>query len=75
MLLVNLGADVLRIDRPGGGQEGVGTAPLDGGRQSAAIYLRRPEGVAVLRRLVTVADVLIEGYWPGVAERLGFGPD
>ena len=75
MLLADLGAEVVRVDRPGSGTEGVGSAPLDRGRRSVVIDLKRPEGTAVLLRLIDVADVLIEGYRPGVAERLGFGPD
>lgn len=75
MLLADLGAEVVRVDRPGGGQDGVGSAPLDRGRQSVVIDLKRSEGVALLMDMVEKADVLIEGYRPGVAERLGFGPD
>lgn len=75
MLLADLGAEVIRVDRPGGGQDGLGSAPLDRGRQSVVIDLKRAEGVAVLLRMVEKSDVLIEGYRPGVAERLGFGPD
>jgi alpha-methylacyl-CoA racemase len=75
MLLADLGAEVVRVDRPGGGPEGVGTAPLDRGRQSVVIDLKQAVGVDVLLWLVETADVLVEGYRPGVAERLGFGPD
>ncbi|QMW66222.1 CoA transferase [Mumia sp. ZJ1417] len=78
MLLADLGADVLRVDRvtPGG----LAVVPQDKdvlarGRRSVAVDLKRPEGVAVLLDLVERADVLIEGFRPGVAERLGFGPD
>ncbi|MGH1564118.1 CaiB/BaiF CoA transferase family protein [Mumia sp. DW29H23] len=78
MLLADLGADVVRVDRvaPGGLQ----VIPQDRdllarGRRSVAIDLKRPEGVAVLLDLVERADVLIEGFRPGVTERLGFGPD
>jgi alpha-methylacyl-CoA racemase len=75
MLLADLGADVVRVDRPGGGQDGVGSAPLDRGRRSVVIDLKRAEGVMLLLQMVERADALIEGYRPGVAERLGFGPD
>lgn len=78
MLLADLGADVIRVDRvtPGG----LAVIPqhkdlLARGRRSVALDLKRPEGVAVLLDLVARADVLIEGFRPGVAERLGFGPD
>ena len=76
MLLADLGADVLRIDRPGA------TPPLEPsadllnrGRRSAAIDLKHPDGAAAALELVGRADVLVEGYRPGVAERLGLGPD
>lgn len=78
MLLADLGADVIRVDRvtPGG----LAVIPqhkdlLARGRRSVALDLKRPEGVAVLLDLVARADVLVEGFRPGVAERLGFGPD
>ena len=78
MLLADLGADVVRVDRvsPGGLQ----SLPQDRdvlarGRRTVAIDLKRPDGVAVLLELVERADVLVEGFRPGVAERLGFGPD
>ena len=77
MLLSDLGADVLRIDRPGG--HGVALDPaldlLNRGRRSAAVDLKHPEGPGVVLRLVESADVLVEGFRPGVAERLGIGPD
>ena len=77
MLLAELGADVLRIDRPGGG---VSLSPpeldlVNRGRRSAALDLKSPAAVDVVRRLVAQADVLVEGFRPGVAERLGVGPD
>ncbi|MFI7601929.1 CaiB/BaiF CoA transferase family protein [Actinoplanes sp. NPDC049681] len=79
MLLADLGADVVRVDRagppapdslapPSGG-------PLQRSRRVTALDLKSPPGVADLLRLADHADVLIEGYRPGVAERLGFGPD
>jgi alpha-methylacyl-CoA racemase len=77
MLLAELGADVLRIDRPGGGVS-LGPPELDlvnRGRRSAALDLKNPAAVDVVRRLVAQADVLVEGFRPGVAERLGVGPD
>ncbi|MET9272326.1 CaiB/BaiF CoA-transferase family protein [Kribbella sp. NPDC003557] len=76
MMLAELGAEVLRIDRPGGGPS-MGPPELDlvnRGRRSAALDLKQPAAVDVVRRLVAQADVLVEGFRPGVAERLGLGP-
>jgi alpha-methylacyl-CoA racemase len=77
MLLADLGAQVLRVDRPG-----AVAVPVDPrldlhgrGKRSVLLDLKRPEAGAVVRRLAARADVLIEGYRPGVAERLGIGPD
>jgi alpha-methylacyl-CoA racemase len=77
MVLAELGADVLRIDRPGGGIS-LGPPELDllnRGRRSAVLDLKNPAAIDVVRRLVAQADVLVEGFRPGVAERLGVGPD
>ncbi|WP_371401876.1 CoA transferase [Kribbella sp. NBC_00662] len=77
MMLAELGADVLRIDRPGGSLS-LGPPELDllnRGRRSAALDLKQPAAVDVVRRLVARADVLVEGFRPGVAERLGLGPE
>ena len=74
MLLSDLGADVVRIDRKGQGRG----SPADvtaRGRRSVALDLKRPEGREAALRLITRADILIEGWRPGVAERLGLGPD
>lgn len=76
-ILGDLGADVVRIDRPGGSTTGI-PEELDAlrrGRRSAALDLRHPAGVNALLTMIESADVLIEGYRPGVAERLGFGPE
>lgn len=83
MMLADHGADVLRIERPdkapvveGGGEARfVDHDVLGRSRQCAAIDLKNPDGAAVLRELATHADVLIEGFRPGVAERMGFGPE
>lgn len=80
MLLADLGADVLRIDRVGAGPPlGPGgdhtTELLHRGRRSVAVDLKSAGGVEVVLRLVGQADALIEGFRPGVAERLGIGPD
>jgi alpha-methylacyl-CoA racemase len=74
MLLGDLGAEVLRVDRPGG-TEIDSRGILDRSRRSAILDLRRDEGAAAVLELAPHADVLIEGFRPGVAERLGVGPD
>jgi alpha-methylacyl-CoA racemase len=77
MLLADLGADVVRVDRPGGTTvPGVGGRDLlNRGKRSVTVDLKNPRGPEVVLRLAERADVLIEGYRPGVAERLGVGPD
>ena len=76
MILADLGADVIRIDRPGGGMFGMGDKDvLTRGRPSVALDLKRPEAVAAVLDLVETADVLIEGMRPGAIERLGLGPE
>ncbi|MEP9385069.1 CaiB/BaiF CoA-transferase family protein [Nocardioides sp. KR10-350] len=73
MVLADLGADVVRVHRPAE----VGTDPnpvLDRGRRSLAVDLKSEAGRAVVRRLVDGADALIEGFRPGVLERLGLAP-
>jgi alpha-methylacyl-CoA racemase len=77
MLLAELGADVLRVDRPGGGTRLVPPREevLHRSRPCAAVDLKSPEGRDVVLRLVEQADVLVEGLRPGVTERLGLGPD
>ena len=74
MLLGDLGADVLRVERPGAANPGASDPTLRN-RRSLTLNLKQPEAVEVLLRATDRADVLIEGYRPGVAERLGFGPD
>ena len=75
MLLSDLGAEVVRVDRPGTRQVAPEKYALSRGRRSITIDLKRDGGLDVLMRLVAQADVLLEGFRPGVAERLGFGPD
>ncbi|MDQ3601539.1 MAG: CoA transferase [Actinomycetota bacterium] len=74
MLLSDLGAEVLRIDRPGPASA-LRLAALERGRRSVVLDLRRPEGVETVLQLLERADVLLEGFRPGVTERLGIGPD
>jgi alpha-methylacyl-CoA racemase len=76
MLLADLGADVLRIDRAGGAELfPVENAPVDRGRRSLLLDLKDPESADLCLRIIEKADVLIEGFRPGVMERLGLGPD
>jgi alpha-methylacyl-CoA racemase len=76
MVLADLGADVLRVGRLGRASHPVvqPTDPLARGRRSIRLDLKQPGGIEVLLRLIGAADVLVEGFRPGVAERLGFGP-
>jgi alpha-methylacyl-CoA racemase len=74
MLLSDMGADVVRIDRRGAGP-GHGKDVTLRGRRSVALDLKDENDKAVARALISKADVLIEGFRPGVMERLGFGPE
>lgn len=74
MMLADLGADVLRISRPGAAGP-PRTNILNRARRSLAIDLKDPEGRETVLALVEHADVLLEGFRPGVTERLGLGPD
>jgi alpha-methylacyl-CoA racemase len=79
MLLSDMGADIIRVDRA----QQVNPAtfdkpnlePMYRGRRSIGVDLKKPEGVELVLQLVEGADALIEGYRPGVTERLGLGPD
>ena len=73
MMLADHGAQVIRVERPG--NLAVPNDPLTRSRRSLAADLKTAEGVAIVRRLAARADGLIEGYRPGVMERLGLGPD
>jgi alpha-methylacyl-CoA racemase len=74
MLLADMGAEVARIDRVGArGPDRPGFH--NRGRRSVAVDLKRPEGLRAASFLVDQADCVIEGWRPGVAERLGLGPD
>lgn len=78
MLLADLGADIIRLDRPeevGPVPEGIyGNEILHRSRRSVAINLKHPGAAAFVLELVERADVLIEGFRPGVVDRLGIGP-
>lgn len=80
MMLADMGADVIRIDRAQSvaattGAPRARTDFLARGRRSVAVDLKSPDGVEVVLRLIEKADGLIEGFRPGVMERLGIGPD
>jgi alpha-methylacyl-CoA racemase len=74
MLLADLGAEVLAVDRPASGPGGW-PALFARGRSRVAVDLKHPEGPGVVLDLVAGADALVEGFRPGVAERLGIGPE
>lgn len=79
MLLSDMGADVIRIERANAPDTGIPIEKrfevLNRGRRSAALDLKSPADVAVLKGLIAKADILFEGYRPGAMERLGLGPD
>jgi alpha-methylacyl-CoA racemase len=79
MMLADMGADVLRLDRAdrsiGGDPDNPPAEPLNRGRRSVGVNLKHPGGVETVLRLAESADALIEGFRPGVCERLGIGPD
>ena len=83
MMFSDMGADIVRVDRAEAvdyaGPADPVTIPPEGiplyrGRRSLAVNLKHPDGVAAVMRLVAQADVLLEGYRPGVMEKLGLGP-
>ncbi|MEY2683510.1 MAG: hypothetical protein RJA09_654 [Pseudomonadota bacterium] len=84
MLLADMGARVIRIDKPPTASDGARAEPwqallsndgvVDRGRESVALNLKDPRAVEVVLRLVAQADILLEGYRPGVMEKLGLGP-
>lgn len=79
MMLADMGADVVRIDRAsrvrGGDPATPPKDPMSRGRRSVAVDLKNPAGVEAVLRIVERADALIEGFRPGVMERIGLGPD
>jgi alpha-methylacyl-CoA racemase len=78
MVLSDLGADIIRVDRTQsvtGDFSRENKEVLNRGRRSIGVDLKNPDGVETVMRLVDKADALIEGFRPGVAERLGVGPD
>lgn len=79
MMLADMGADVIRVDRASSAHGGDPATPpkdvMNRGRRSVAVDLKHPDGVATVLDLVAGADALVEGFRPGVMERLGLGPD
>ena len=78
MLLSDLGADVIQVDRPGAAGMSATGDPSDvlrRGRRSIAVNLKTEAGVATVHKLLDAADVIFEGFRPGVMEKLGLGPD
>ena len=79
MLLSDMGAEVLRVDRAEDANLGIPTdakfGVLNRGRRSVALDLKKKEGAEVALKLIEKADALIEGFRPGVMERLGLGPE
>jgi len=75
MMLADLGAEVVRIERPGGHPDTPESSPLLRNRRSVALDLKQPAARDVVLDMVAKADVLVEAFRPGVAERLGLGPE
>src|SRR3990172_5005499 len=79
MLLADMGADLLRVDRLQGSDLGLPVEPkydiMSRGRRSIALDLKQPAAIQTVLALAARADALIEGFRPGVTERLGLGPD
>ena len=77
LLMADLGADVIVVERPGGGDPARSLPVFHGSfgrnKSSVALDLKSPEGIDALRRLAAASDVFLEGFRPGTAERLGFG--
>jgi alpha-methylacyl-CoA racemase len=79
MMLADMGADVIRVDRAVAGGLGATFPPdkdiLIRGRRSIAVDLKSPEGIELVLSLIDGADAVFEGFRPGVMERMGLGPD
>ena len=76
MLLADLGAEVIQVDRPGGSRSTIPRRSdvTSRGKRRVVVDLKHPRGAEVVLRLAAASDALIEGYRPGVTERLGVGP-
>ncbi|MGH8187820.1 MAG: CoA transferase, partial [Steroidobacteraceae bacterium] len=76
MMLADLGADVIRVDRASGrGEDRAASDPMLRNRRSIALDLKNPAAIEALLGLVAGSEILIEGFRPGVMERLGIGPE
>jgi alpha-methylacyl-CoA racemase len=75
MVMADMGADVLRVERPSAARGGQLAAHMGRGRRSVALDLKHPAAAATLLDMIGAADVLIEGFRPGVMERFGLGPE
>lgn len=75
MMLADMGAEVVRIDRKSAAGSGSARDVMNRGRRSIAVDLKKPEGIQACLELIAQADALLEGFRPGVMERLGLGPD
>lgn len=75
MMLADMGAEVVRIDRIGGSRDTPQSSPLLRNRRAVALDLKQPAGRDIVLAMAEKADALIEAFRPGVAERLGIGPD
>ncbi|MFV0257511.1 MAG: CaiB/BaiF CoA transferase family protein [Acidimicrobiales bacterium] len=79
MMLADMGADVIRVDRSGAVSGGDPSNPpkdsLTRGRRSIGVDLKNPDGVEAVLKMVESADVIMEGFRPGVTERMGLGPE
>ncbi|MDB2553107.1 CoA transferase [Gammaproteobacteria bacterium] len=75
MMLSDMGAEVIRVDRLAHKGSGHRANVLNRGRRSIAVDLKNPQGVDTVKKLIDQADVVIEGFRPGVMERLGLGPE
>ncbi len=74
MMLADMGADVIVVERPAAQRSLGGGGAMNRGKRSLVLDLKKPEALEALRQLILTADGLIEGYRPGVMERLGLGP-
>jgi len=86
MILGDMGAEIIKVEEPGKGDDTRGWPPFSGGeatyflsvnrnKKSLTLNMKAPDGQAILRRLVAKADVVLENFRPGTMERLGFGYD
>ena len=75
MMLADMGAEVNRIDRLKAGPLGGGGTLVDRGKRSIALDIKQDDAKIILKQMIAKSDILIEGFRPGVMEKLGFGPD